>query len=332
MQDDRVEINPARSGSATHYCLEKMLSRRSKEEFVGLSKEEMSREIGELLEEFLRDEMGGDFAKSARFLYNYDRLRATVLRVAANIREEFSQSDFTPSDFELRIGGRDAIPMKIDCGDGFDILITGFVDRVDSCEIAGRQYVRVIDYKSGGKEFRTSDILYGLNMQMLIYLFALTQEGGKYAGYQPAGVLYLPAVDVQPDGGRSQGEDYAEEKLAKSFAMRGLLLDDELCIEAMEKGAAGRYIPVVRKADGSFSKKSKLASGEELEKIREWSVKIITAMGNNLRSGVVAASPLFHGRTGPCSYCEYGEVCGGSNAKRYTSAEREKKFLAELFG
>lgn len=68
------------------------------------------------------------------------------------------------------------------------------MDRVDLAEIDGEPYVRVIDYKSSGKPFDVSDVLNGLNMQMLIYLFTLVSNGkARYGDAIPAGVLYMPA-------------------------------------------------------------------------------------------------------------------------------------------
>ena len=56
-----------------------------------------------------------------------------------------------------------------------------------------------MDYKSGGKTFRLSDVYYGLSLQMLVYLFSICENGtGRLAGALPAGVLYLPAQNVIP--------------------------------------------------------------------------------------------------------------------------------------
>ena len=70
------------------------------------------------------------------------------------------------------------------------VQVEGKIDRTDVMEQDGVQYVRVVDYKTGKKEFKIGDILHGINMQMLIYLAALIQNGQ----YQPAGVLYMPDV------------------------------------------------------------------------------------------------------------------------------------------
>ena len=68
------------------------------------------------------------------------------------------------------------------CEDGdVSVSLSGKVDRVDGYIKNGRLYLRVMDYKSGKKSFSLSDIWYGLNMQLIIYLYALQQEGlGRY--------------------------------------------------------------------------------------------------------------------------------------------------------
>ncbi len=58
----------------------------------------------------------------------------------------------------------------------------------------GRTYLRVVDYKTGAKQFDLSQVAEGLNLQMLIYLMAIWENGGeRYGPVTPAGVLYLPA-------------------------------------------------------------------------------------------------------------------------------------------
>lgn len=89
------------------------------------------------------------------------------------------------------------------------VSLAGKVDRVDGYIRDGRLYLRVMDYKSGKKSFSLSDIWYGLNMQLIIYLYALQEEGlDRYRRLLseelneivPAGVLYVPVRDDIIDG------------------------------------------------------------------------------------------------------------------------------------
>ena len=122
----------------------------------------------------------------------------------------------------------------------------------------GRLYLRVMDYKSGKKSFSLSDIWYGLNMQLVIYLYALQQEGLERYRKRltqtlneivPAGVLYVPVRDELPDAARDIDEDALRALRDKALRRSGLLSDDMELLEAMEHGLEGdgRFIPVTIK-------------------------------------------------------------------------------------
>lgn len=106
-------------------------------------------------------------------------------------------------------------PLKVATEAGI-VTIGGKIDRVDLAELHGETYVRIIDYKTGAKEFKLTDVLYGMNLQMLIYLAALIENGGL----QGAGILYMPAVQPlvlltarpRPDKDRQGSGEKAENE------------------------------------------------------------------------------------------------------------------------
>ena len=108
-------------------------------------------------------------------------------------------------DFELRIDKDGLVaPYSLPLPDGGTLQIKGSIDRVDRMERDGKGYLRVVDYKSGGKEFLLSDVLNGLNMQMLIYLMCLWQNGAqRYGEVVPAGILYMPVKSTPATLGRN---------------------------------------------------------------------------------------------------------------------------------
>ena len=111
---------------------------------------------------------------------------------------ELRASDFAPLDFELDFGGDERMP-PLELGTGKEKLtLTGVADRVDGWVHEGKLYLRVVDYKTGRRKFDLSDVWYGMGLQMLLYLFALAENGSARYGREivPAGVLYVPARDA----------------------------------------------------------------------------------------------------------------------------------------
>ena len=105
--------------------------------------------------------------------------------------------------------------------------------------------------KSGGKEFLLSDVLNGLNMQMLIYLMCLWQNGAqRYGEVVPAGILYMPVKSTPATLGRNATQAEIDKARAKACRMSGMVLDHSLVIDGMEDDGKGIFIPVRREKDG----------------------------------------------------------------------------------
>ena len=49
----------------------------------------------------------------------------------------------------------------------------GRIDRVDILKEKDERYVKIIDYKSGSNDFSLSDVYYGFQIQLLVYLDAV---------------------------------------------------------------------------------------------------------------------------------------------------------------
>ena len=202
--------------------------------------------------------------------------------------------------------------MRLKTKDGIEVIITGKIDRVDTYSHDGQTFVRIIDYKTGKQEFSLTNLIYGINMQMLIYLFSITDKFGKYDFAKPAGVLYMPASALQCE---NEGNKTVEETKNKHYRMKGLVLEDRDVITAMESNALGIYIPITfNKPDkNGISKLSSRSEGSVLnacqfEKLNKLIKKTVTDIAERLYNGDISANPLNPEDT--CRYCVYNEVCG----------------------
>ena len=204
------------------------MNKHNKESFLALDKSAMLSEIKKSLDSYYNSELGGDYGKTKRFKALFGNIAQTVAEVLVHLQEELAQSDFVPKDFEYSISpDGNQKPKKITTADGTEIYFIGSVDRIDTYTNGDKTYVRVIDYKSGAKTFSFDDLLYGVNMQMLLYLFTLTDGKGKYGNSIPAGVLYMPARDA--DSSLSRCPDSAEisELKNKNYKMSGIVLEND---------------------------------------------------------------------------------------------------------
>lgn len=303
----KAEINPMQYGTLVHYLLERFFSEYSKEQYSSMSDDELFEIVNTYLLEYSVSYFGEEQTKSNSFKYRLKTILDNVIYLMKHIMLELSQSEFFVADCELKIG-EDIPSYTIILPDGHKIAVCGSVDRVDIMQRNGVTYLRVIDYKTGTKQFKLSDILYGINLQMLLYLHSIeNSDSDKYGKVTPAGILYMPATVPYISADSLKSIDKLPDELNKNLKMNGLLLKDTEIIHGMDKTDAATYIPVKIKAGEPVSATS-LATLEEFGKIFKKVDMLITEMGKNIYDGNIEAKPLKGGHDS-CEYCPYDSVC-----------------------
>ena len=263
---------------------------------------------------------------SSRLTYLFQRNRRELEMVVTELWQELKESRFNPAEFELSFGGggqMDAIPVA---GGQMPASIRGFVDRVDLWKEAdGRSYFRVVDYKTGKKDFDYCDVYNGVGLQMLLYLFALEQNGdGVLGGHSTAaGVQYFPARAPLVTADGQVTDEEAELLRRKEWKRRGLLLSDEEVLQAMEPGENPVRLSCTRKKDGTLT--GDLATREQLKMLRSFVFGVLKDMVNDIASGNVTPNPYTRGTShDACAFCPYGAVCH----KRDVEGRRNYKMMS----
>lgn len=300
-----AEVDVLQYGTLMHFLFERIF-REPAQVRARWTEEELEERVSGLIQEYAQENMGGLGLLSGREKYRLSRLCQSACKLIRHVEEELAQSQFVPQHLEWGLGyGKDALPLEIPTAKG-KVTVGGTIDRVDLyVDPQGKRFVRIIDYKTGRKTFRLADALYGLNMQMLVYLAALVENGQEF----PAGILYMPAAEPSVSVDRGTGEDKIKAEADKQLKMSGLVLSDQEIIQAMEAGAKGRFIPASLNKDGSLGRFSSALDGEQLKTVLAYSKRLIATMGEELLSGRVEAAPNRKNKI-PCRWCAYSPVCG----------------------
>lgn len=311
----KAEINPMERGTLIHYVLEHILSEYGSKKLSLMDKDEIIDCVNKLVYQYFVNVMGNAEDLGERFKYNFKRLSRLIYGVVIHLSEEFKDCEFEAKAFELSIDKDGEVkPEIISLEDGGTVQIRGSIDRVDTLCKNNETYVRVVDYKSGNKEFNLSDIVYGLNLQMFVYLFSLTQDKNSEFTGIPAGVLYMHSSrNVFSFDNKVEASENLQAKEGETFKMKGIVLDEndgEIAI-AMEHNLQGKYIPVKRMKSGALS--GQLASLEELGHIHKKINSLIANMGNELHKGNIQRNPVWNKtHKNVCDYCDFKDVCANS--------------------
>jgi len=325
---EKVELDARISGELIHECFRSILGSRSKNDFVTMSYDEIKGAISRCADKYRTDKLAGEFGKNARFELMYNKLTERLGDVMLHTQHALMNTSFVPDKYELDL--RKNSPVVLRFGGDKKLFFGGIIDRADVCDINGGRYLRIVDYKSSRKTITPETLAGGVNLQMLLYLFASTDNGGIYEDCRPAGVLYSPIqlseVKLEPHRIEGRNEPVIESGLRTS----GLVLEDMDVLEAMETGVEGRFIPVKLTASGEIDRRSSgCISGESMGRLRDYVYGELREMAESLLSGDAEAVPLITGKDKPCDFCEYVNICGNSKMERYRLPEAEKLAEAE---
>ena len=327
-----VTVDPAEFGTYVHAVLEntgREIMKLGGFQAVSLDK------IQSIAEKY-SDEYAADRFReidSERLSYLFRRNSQELKMVVEELWREMQESSFEPVNFEVGFGSGeqlDAIPVP---GKTMNAMLRGFVDRVDVWQENGQNYYRVVDYKTGKKDFDYCDVFNGIGLQMLLYMFALQQIGGQLLGENPvpAGVQYFPARAPMMPADGVLTEEEAEQERQKLWKRKGLLLEDAQVLSAMEPGDNPTRMCYKRKKDGTLS--GDLADRQQFKILKKYVFHLLETMVDDIASGCVDPNPYTRGNShNACTFCPYGEICHPSEVagRRDYQTMSAQKFWEEI--
>ena len=328
----QAKLDPSAFGTFVHAVLEETVRRVGQE--GGFPKVTPQRLTEIAVEEMDRYAAARFPQQAQRAAYLFRRARAEVLDVVEDLGEELRHSRFQPAGCEVEFSASGPLPAVAVAGQKAVCRISGFVDRVDLYEENGKTYVRVVDYKTGKKDFDFTDILYGAGLQMLIYLFALQHFGADYFHCDaliPAGVLYLPARKEYTLTQPLPEDDDVAELHREERRRRGLILGWDSVLAAMEADPARpKYMPYqVKKGEAVGN----LATARQMELLERHVLRVLGQMVDEIAAGVVGPNPVSRGSEGSCRFCDFKSVCHPDLCPRETrvlAATDAAEFWARL--
>ncbi len=312
----KAEFDVLQNGLIVHYVLEKFLVENG-ENLKAITDDETDILVDKYINNYLDSVQGYRTTENNLSRYLVSLISRSLKDVAKHIRNELNQSNFVPIGCEVKIGSNDGeINVTFPLTKG-KIQLRGSIDRVDKCG----EVIRIIDYKTGSKKFHLSDILVGLNLQMLIYLYAIT-KGNGISDSNAAGILYQPAKrDIKENG----------------LAMNGLLTNDVDTLKSMENCGQGEYIPkftVSQKTGQIYKNQTSFVPQEVFSYIFDLIEKKMTDCGERILNGDISVSPTDGlGDDDACKYCDFKAVCNynepsNNKAKSFSNDEILEKLKA----
>ncbi|MBP3609657.1 MAG: PD-(D/E)XK nuclease family protein [Lachnospiraceae bacterium] len=244
------------------------------------------------------------FTSSARNRYLTKQMERVLKKTLDILTVQLAGSDFLPEAFEKSFFHTDR-----------NLSLYGIIDRVDSCETEQGKLIKIVDYKSGTRDFSMEELYYGLSMQLAMYMTAVLRDKENKDAV-PAAMFFYHVDDPIVDK-----SDHAEKEVLKKQRVKGLVNSKREIVRRLDhefQDAAGGLaasvkslrIPVETDKEGQYKKSSKVADSAMFEAIFDYVYRKLKEESEEILSGSAEIAPYkCRQRTG-CDYCSYASVCG----------------------
>lgn len=277
---ERQEYEFARAdmGTVFHRSIEMVFEELKKNglSIVSLTEDKRKEIVKQCVDQTAADYGNTILSSSARNAYLAGRMERITDRTVWAIGEQLKEDRFVPSGFEVSFSQND---------------LQGRIDRVDICETEDKVYVRVVDYKSGNTRFDLAEVYYGLQLQLVIYLDAVTELIEKrYPKKEvlPGALMYYHIKD--PIVAEEEGKD-PKEQILEELSMNGLVSAD--CCDEEELPKSMEAIPPLY-----------------MREVRRYVKRRAAVLEEEILDGRITVEPYKKEERTACDFCPYNAVCG----------------------
>ncbi len=302
-----AQVDPSSFGNFIHYVLE--MTVRDVIQMGGFHSVTLDR-MQALAEDYANKYAAEQFGQldSASTQYLMSRNMQEMRMIITDLWEELHDAQYEPVACELKFDENSSMPLIHFGNERLSGVLVGKVDRLDTYRVDDVCYFRIVDYKSSQKELDFCDMYNDIGLQMLLYLFAVEENGESVLGENriPGGVLYYTAsIGFIKLSGANVSE---LSKREKSRVRNGMILNDDRSIQAMDPKEGHPLLNCSVNKNGDPV--GDVVSRAQLKLMKEHVHLALDRMVNDIASGDVDPNPYFRGaKEMACEYCPYLSIC-----------------------
>ncbi len=190
-----------------------------------------------------------------------------------------------------------------------NVKLVGYVDKILYKELPHMKVVSVIDYKTGYTDIDLRYTLYGMNLQLPIYLYLISKSNlfsnPSFAGFYIQNILDMDIL-------RNQDKSYEEMK-KENLKLEGYSNNDQDIIKYLDNEfERSNLIKGLRvKNDGTFYSSSKTLSSSEINNLYTLTEKIINKNVEDILNGNFDINPkkVGYDKIDGCTFCKFKDIC-----------------------
>ena len=228
------------------------------------------------------------FNESEKFFL--ENLKNELLLIIDTIKEQLNYTSLKQSVYEKEI--------KIDISSDVKVTFKGFVDKILYDEFNGEKIVVIIDYKTGNPLLNINNSIYGLDMQLPVYIYLIKSEIKNVR----IGGFYLQKILSNVN---------SLQKRKESLKLQGYSNEDIDILEKVDSSYENScVIKSLRTTQNGFYSYSKIISDEQIDTLYNIvESKVKEARDKILNTEFDINPKEMDDKNIGCKFCKYKDIC-----------------------
>ena len=228
------------------------------------------------------------FNESEKFFL--ENLKNELLLIIDTIKEQLKYTSLKQSMYEKEI--------KIDISSDVKATFKGFVDKILYDEFNGEKIVVIIDYKTGNPLLNINNSLYGLDMQLPVYIYLIKSEIKNVR----IGGFYLQKILSNVN---------SLQKRKESLKLQGYSNEDIDILEKVDSSYENScVIKSLRTTQNGFYSYSKIINDEQIDTLYNIVESKVKEARNKILNTEFDINPKeMDDKNIGCKFCKYKDIC-----------------------
>lgn len=229
-----------------------------------------------------------EFSESEKFFLSI--LKDELVLVIETIKNQLNYTQLNKSMYEKEI--------IVDVDKNLHIRFKGFIDKILYNEFNGKTVVAIIDYKTGNPNLNINNSIYGLEMQLPIYIYLIKNEIKEVK----IGGFYLQKI---------LNNITDKEKRLEGLKLQGYTNSDLDIIDKVDSSFNdSKVIKSLRTSSKGFYAYSKVINDEEIEVLNNIVKNKIKEASNDILDAKFNINPKeMNNDVIGCKFCKYKDIC-----------------------
>lgn len=233
-------------------------------------------------------------------IFYQKKYKESLLTLIQLLNEQLEKTNYQNTYFEQYF--------SIEKDKDLHLSLVGFIDKILTLQDEENTYVVVIDYKTGVLHNDFNKAIYGMDMQLLVYLYLIKHtdiiSNPKFTG------MYLQPILSDPL--KSEKNKQYIDLIRSYLRLDGYTSSDWKILKDWDKGYEEKsFIKGLKvKKDNSFYSYSKVLTEEEIEKLLDIVDENINRVLAAIKTGFFPINPKrMDNKNVSCEYCPYSDIC-----------------------